>query len=85
MQNDSSPPPDPRDDLAGIYVEIATEELLFLPPDGGEPRSQREPGWTSPTTDEMAGVTITIEAEEKVYLPPSPPAGSAPAAEKKPA
>jgi hypothetical protein len=67
--------------LAGVYVEIATEEQIFLPPDAGEPRPQREPGWAPPTTDELAGVYVYIEAEEQVYLPPTPPTGSSPATE----
>jgi hypothetical protein len=82
-QNGSARQPDPRDELAGVYVEIVAEERVFLPPDAGEPRPQREPGWTPLTTDELAGVYVCIEAEEKIYLPPSPQTGSPP--EAKPA
>ncbi len=67
-QNGSSPHPDPRDELSGVYIEIEAEEKVLLPPDIGEPRCQREPGWTPPTTDELAGVYFSIEAEERVYL-----------------
>jgi hypothetical protein len=77
-QNGSSPRPDPRDELAGVYVEIEAEEQVFLPPSTGHPRPQREPGWTPPTTDELAGVYIYVEAEEQVYLPTSPPNDSPP-------
>lgn len=82
MQPQNGPParPDPRDELAGVYVEIAAEEQVFVPPDAGEPRPPREPGWTPPTTDELAGVYFCIEAEEQVYLPPTTPAGSSPEA-----
>ena len=79
--NGSSPPPDDRDELAGVYVEIEAEEKVLLPPGAGECRRQREPGWTPQTTDELAGVYISVEAEEKVYLPPSLPTGSAPETE----
>jgi hypothetical protein len=79
-QDSSSPTPDPRDELAGVYVEIEAEEQVFLPPFAGEPRPQREPGWTPPTTDELAGVYIYIEAEEQIYLPHPPSADSPPEA-----
>jgi hypothetical protein len=79
-QNGPSPQPDPRDELAGIYLEIEAEEQVFLPPDVGEPRPQREPGWTPPTTDELAGIYLYIEAEEQVYLPPSAGTDSPPEA-----
>ncbi len=75
-QNGSLPHPDPRDELAGVYIEIAAEEKVLLPPDIGEPRCQREPGWTPPTTAELAGIYVHVEAEEKVYLPSTQPTDS---------